>query len=478
MGVLLKFILHFKGQIKNWNFFNFFIYKARTILMVFLTILFLSFNLWSESSGAKYQPPFLSVAEPEAFVIDRDLSGQETNFIMHGKRFRGLPGAKPLVLAHGFLNTDESLEMWGRFFHALGYDVWIFNHLGFGIGERKSVVRYYRLGDYGFMNLLSGMDQVIRHVYHETGLPITYFSFSMGGMTIYQYLDGSYELSSSGIPLRSSILAQERQAMFEKLITNGAPAFDLTGLSLHMKFTAHLSRMLLFGPLKTASFWVPLGLGQGDEGMVSIGQIIAAAQKNVPDQVLAPLFTDFFHLPNVVSHHKDLAAVFDRMVSNPHTDILRSFAKMITSNTRIAAPELKIPNLSIIGSLDRLAPPNQLLRHHKELTAHNPNHRALLLAGFGHFDMMFPRAIELIRGDVVHYLQETEAFVAKTPLVLLKGPVTEREIFLINKFYNKINESKAPPHKDISVEKHRSDSHDVFKLPSNKNRCEDLFRDL
>lgn len=383
--------------------------------------------------------------EPELFQVDTKADGAPSRFVMNGKRFKN-EGAPPIVLAHGFLNTDVSLEVWAEYLYKAGYDVWIFNHLGFGLKGRASYAKNYQPGDYGFMNLLQGMDQVIRHVRQTTQQKITYMSFSMGGMTFYQYIAGGYGEDRNGVPLRSETLARERQEMFAKSITIGAPNFDLQGLGPHLQILGKLGNKLFNGPLKNLHTFVPLGLGRGTTEMSGVGGLLGRAQKFLSLDIMTPLLADVMHLPNMGPYKNNLNEVMNYTFSNPHTDILRSFATMIANQQALPPAKMQIPNLALIGSLDRLAPARQLLKQQTKLLAQDVSlHHSIVLGGYGHLDLINHAAIDLVGGDVLEFLKNSDNFDRKYPALTIRGLQGESEQNLAVQFEKKALQSAQDP---------------------------------
>lgn len=401
------------------------------LLSFFVALIFISINLHA--------------VEPESFQIDTLENGAESRYVMNGKRFHR-EGAPPVVLAHGFLNNDVSLEIWAEYLYKAGYDVWVFNHLGFGLNGRISYSKNYQPGDYGFINLLNGMDQVIRHVKKVSGQKITYMSFSMGGMTFYQYVAGTYGEDKNGIPLRDQKLAQERQNMFAKSVTIGAPNFDLKGLGIHLQMLGKYGSKLFNGPLKNLHTFVPLGLGKETNKLSSAGGLVGLAQKFLSTEIMTHVMADVMHLPNMGPYKNNLNEVLNYKFSNPHTDILRSFANMIANRHALPAPEMHIPNLALIGSLDRLAPARQLLRQQTELMKQDLSlHHSIVLGGYGHLDLINRAAIDLVGSDVLEFLHNTENFDKKYQALTIKGLNGANEQQLYTQFEAKALRSAKDP---------------------------------
>jgi pimeloyl-ACP methyl ester carboxylesterase len=380
----------------------------------------------------------------EYLKIDSNPNGSPSRLVMFAKRYRR-DGAKPIVLAHGFLNNDEAMDIWARKFYNLGYDVWVFNHLGFGLKDRMSYTKNYQPGDYGFANLLNGMDQVIHHIVKTTNMKVIYTSFSMGGMTFYQYVAGSYGEDQNGLPKRSKTLAKERQELIAEAITIGAPNYDMRGLGLFLRAITKIGYLLLDGPLKNAHFQVPLALGMATEKNIGVGGLFALGQKVIRKEILTPILADAMHLPNMGEHQNNLNYVFNFNFSNPHTDILRSFARMYRFSHRLPAPEITFPNLVVMGSLDRLAPPKQLLWHQKGLTQQAAPHRAILLGGYGHLDLIYDKAVDEALPYVDNFIKNPQAFYQQTPEIIELGKFRLRERLLVDRFNSLVNTDMQNP---------------------------------
>ena len=68
------------------------------------------------TSLISFAGPTDNLLRAEFLKIDTKPDGSPSRFVMHTKRYRR-DGAQPIVLAHGFLNNDEAMDVWARKFY-------------------------------------------------------------------------------------------------------------------------------------------------------------------------------------------------------------------------------------------------------------------------------------------------------------------------------------------------------------------------
>jgi pimeloyl-ACP methyl ester carboxylesterase len=386
----------------------------------------------------------------EHFTIHKDPEGHDTDFIMHGLRYRR-DGAQPVILAHGFLNTYWITEALGRMLYHAGFDVWMFNHVGFGLtGERSTVVNY-KPGMYGFRGLLQGMDLVIQHVHHTTGQKVNYISFSMGGQTYNLYISGTTGFDLDGNPVRSPHLSQKRSQRINKSVTIGDPLYNMTSVATLPKTLGLIGNTLLNKTLRNVHGFVPLGLGGKafDQSTSVVGAALDITKYfnlvpflNAPELLLGHIGeTSNF---GIWQHH--FAELFATMFANPHTDILRDFAKMLKQ--KLEEPRITyndVENLVLVGEKDALADPEYLLNRAIAHLKLGEKIKIVVASGAGHLDLMMNKVLVdmQVGQQIITFLQDSEMYHSNYGVFSVAGDTNSATLKMQTHFQKSIPEISA-----------------------------------
>lgn len=340
--------------------------------------------------------------KPEDFILSQNLQGEELPYKIYGERYKRT-GAPPIILAHGILNSYGILKKWAHALYLMGYDVWIYNHPGFGQTDKVSVVNpaygSYEPGDYGFKGLIQGLDQMIDLVREKTRRTAktkpTIMGFSMGGMNIYQYLSGTQSIDRKGHALREQSLSTSRQNKISHAIFIGAPPFNLDGLALLPKVFGNALFQCLDCLLPKYNGFVDLGLGNEQAGRSSLGKALDMLSLATPKKLLAVLAKDAVNLKNLDPDSKEFNRYLANSFSNVHTDILRDFGAALNNPQKDAIiPITGVDTLFIAGTKDGLANSSEISKFFAGHVNENPHHRLILADHFGHLDLMDERAIQ------------------------------------------------------------------------------------
>ncbi len=351
----------------------------------------------------------------ESFLSDT-YQGQVSRFKMYGQRYKRA-NATANVFAHGFLNTYWMVDPWAQASWMMGYDTYMFNHVHFGLDGERSYTEPYQKGDYDMSGMIRGMDQVIDMAVKQSGGPINYIGFSLGGMTIYEYLSGMVGVKPDGNPIRDPKVAEARRKKIRAIVTIAAPPYSLKGMSLPSRLAAMVGHRVL-NTFDRIQGVVPMGLGghrelhKGNPAM--IGRIIDLIPNFMGKWAIDMMIADVGNRKNFGYWKNNLGPMIRTMFSDPHTEILANLGTIANKLDRSPTADIgHIPNLIIMGTDDGLANKDALVHELKERMAHDYDESAVIVEGFSHLDLMLDPAIyQRGLGQLVEaYLEDPQAFV-------------------------------------------------------------------
>jgi polyhydroxyalkanoate synthase len=138
-------------------------------------------------------------------------------------------GAQPIILAHGITGNGFEFDLPHRrhnlalYLAERGYDVWISNFRGCGVGAYECKVKDWSHA----VDHLAALDApaLVRGVTEATGRRPIWIGHSMGGMVIYMYLQGATaEAGDGGLKVKvDTSLAGERNRSILGAVTIGSP---------------------------------------------------------------------------------------------------------------------------------------------------------------------------------------------------------------------------------------------------------------
>lgn len=360
------------------------------------------------------------------------------------------PGAPPVVLAHGILNTSWMMEYLARDLFQQGYDVWSINHLGFGLDGERSYVIQPEVGDYGIGPSVRGLEQILTHIHQTTQQKLNYVGFSMGGMLYHLLISGAVGIDEQGYPHFDEQLGLQISKMFSRAVIIGAPNYNLEGLALMPRLLFSSGNILFQKQFKKKDEIFNLGFGSmagASDKKSGIGKWLDFLQFPGGDFAVKYLVQDAGNLNHFGPLQKNQKWMLAAMFSNPHTDILRSFFLMMTKG--LIEPEKnyqKIPTLLVMGSKDRLADPWVVYRNFRDAYVKNENISAILMSDFGHLDMLLPESLHEVGFSeyLVQFLEDSDNYKKHHDPLQLLGYKHFRADNILETFLTEVPRQKIP----------------------------------
>ncbi len=335
-------------------------------------------------------------------------------------------GGEPVILAHPLALNNLAVQKMGEKLWELGFDVWLPNTRGHGIGEKRSMIEPYHHGDYSVDFVIAeDWPHVLHALYEETGKKISIMGYSMGGMTWYQTLNGVYS-TPEGL-FQNEVVAKERAKMVKNLVLLATPP-DLDQVS---QSVAH--SVLFMSPLvHNFSFFFPLttySAEEDDDTQVSYTEIFR--------RKMVSFFSPFLYaiLPSGLILKKNLSEaeleqqeLIIKHTSALHTDCISDFFRWLRAPycsrdgnvSYVGNKKVFVPTLFIFPSEDSLIPVNYGIQEAQKI-APQSNVSILIAKGFGHLDIGLTKGLDLIVPSISSFFKHsfvvnphTEALYAPT----------------------------------------------------------------
>lgn len=264
---------------------------------------------------------------PVEFTVD------SRNVTLRGVRYAN-PGKPPIVLYHGLVENSRIWREIGSRLHEMGYDVWMPNFRGHGRGKHRSTVKNYVKGLYSFEHMVTDdVPLVIEHVFVKTGQAPHLAGHSMGGMAIKEYAAGVHRTEHGTLAASDALARARARGRIKSLAFLGSPP--------HMRNLPQTTRAAGLAAkqvTKSLRADVPMvGLERAPTEPDPTGLLPWVRNKalSAVDPVLP------YVIPQGVLDARnltraELAALREKGVSSPHTDILDDFAYWTKSKSFVA----------------------------------------------------------------------------------------------------------------------------------------------
>lgn len=402
-------------------------------------------------------------------------------YVIYGRRYHN-PGGIPIVLAHGFVNNYWAMEAVGVELYKRGFDVFMYNHPGFGLTGERSYLNGQEPDGLGVAKLANAADLVIHFAHALTGKKVAWVGFSMGGMVLHQLVSGTIGVEKSGYPIRDPEVARQRRSLLRSGVAIGAPPYNLAGVSTHFQATGLFFQLLMrLGVLSDQSKEIPLGLGGPLRELAresALGRLIDAIPKTGIGEFLAnTLISDMGDLYHFGSKRDQFKYIFAREFTNPTTGILDSFSKMQLLTVEPPVDAGSVPILEIIASKDKLANPSRIISRLVRLHAQNPQNAGIIMADTGHYHLVLPAIIDYYIDRLANFVVDAEGYQSKLgfePIetIATRLPVHRATKYLESKFYKGVD--RVMRHQ-MRFPAYKADREKILPAQLRNLQCRNLF---
>ncbi len=173
---------------------------------------------------------------PTLFEIDTATA------VLKGVRYAN-PGKKPILLVHGIQSSTVYFKFLGRELHKMGYDVWMINLRGHGMGAHKSKLKgklkKVRLQDM----IVEDIPETVRYIANATRQKVNIVGYSMGSMVTRAYTAGVREGAHGALVFDDALALKRAQTLVASRISVGGPP-HFRNLPDSIKQTARIGKKL------------------------------------------------------------------------------------------------------------------------------------------------------------------------------------------------------------------------------------------
>ncbi len=143
-------------------------------------------------------------------------------------------------------------------------------------------------------------------------------------------------------------------------------------------------------------------------------------------------------------HH--FAELFAVMFANPHTDILRDFAKMLKQ--KLEEPRITyndVENLVLVGEKDALADPEYLLNRAIAHLKLGEKIKIVVASGAGHLDLMMNKVLVdmQVGQQIITFLQDSEKYQSNYGVFSVAGEMSPATLKMQTRFQKSIPDISA-----------------------------------
>jgi pimeloyl-ACP methyl ester carboxylesterase len=329
------------------------------------------------------------------------------------------PGAKPILLLHGILNNDATLDPLARRLYDQGFDVWVMNFRGHGNGELESIMRGARPGERGFAKLVTDdVPAMVDRVFAETGQKLLLYGHSMGGMAAKLYLEGvTWARGPPGAALEADdALALFRADKIAGLVTAGSPVHFRHIRAELRWFSTFGNEVLkrLRGRMPSISLEIP----PDEAGRLELADRIRGAMHEVMRAAAGTVTPGFLMNPRNFTDD-ELLHLFARGLSAMSFDLGGDFAGFVAHGYRgpggfnYETPRpIHVPYLALSARKDGLAPASDIRADMEERERLWPGSNQLVeVADSAHMELaMGERNLSVIVPQLTGFARDPAAY--------------------------------------------------------------------
>lgn len=280
-------------------------------------------------------------------------------------------GKPPVVLIHGYAGNSRNWREMGHVLYENGFDVWMPNLRGHGMGSHRSAPKSSRSTSYGFEAILAeDIPLLIDEIFHQTQRKLFIVAHSIGGIATLAYLEGTYRNSKGHWkqdPEKAQALAREK---VHKLALIGSPAHFHNFPNVVRWILEHLPQVVetflktLIRPTHSETPTLP-----DSGGLIewTFQKMLSKLDQNLKN---TQLVRALIHLPNFNAQNQELPRLLRKGISQVPLDLIRDVNRWIqegevTTQDGLAlckAVPVFVPLLFIAGEYDQLGVASEIFK--------------------------------------------------------------------------------------------------------------------